>query len=90
MGAGAGRDFWALDVSAAPENILQAAHAMGLGAAWLSVYPMQKKVESVSRKLHMGGELIPLCDICVGYPAESPEPKDKRGPGKETTNPEVY
>lgn len=90
MSEGAGRDFWIQDVSAASENILLAAHAMGLGAVWLSVYPMQQKMESVSRKLHLGGELIPLCDICVGYPAESPEPKDKWDPGKVTTNPEVY
>lgn len=90
MSEGAGRDFWVLDASAASENILLAAHAMGLGAVWLSVYPMQKKIEGVSRKLHLGGELIPLCDICVGYPAESPEPKDKWDPGKVTTNPEVY
>lgn len=52
--------------------------------------PKGGKMESVSRKLHLGGELIPPRDICVGCPAESPEPKDKWDPGKVTTDPEVY
>ncbi|MDE6288920.1 MAG: nitroreductase family protein, partial [Muribaculaceae bacterium] len=31
---GDGRDYWIQDVSAATENLLLAAHAMGLGAVW--------------------------------------------------------
>ena len=36
---GGGRDFWIQDASAATQNLLLAAHAMGLGAVWTGVYP---------------------------------------------------
>ena len=35
---GGGRDFWIQDASAATENLLLAAHAMGLGAVWTGAY----------------------------------------------------
>jgi nitroreductase len=36
-----GRDYWVEDASAATENLLLAAHSMGLGAVWCGIYPMQ-------------------------------------------------
>ena len=71
------RDFWVEDVSCASENILLAAHAMGLGAVWTSVYPEARKVKGVSQALHLPGNLIPLNCILIGYPDEAPQPKDK-------------
>jgi nitroreductase len=32
--------YWVQDCSAAAENMLLAAHAMGLGAVWTGIYPM--------------------------------------------------
>lgn len=71
------RMFWVQDASAATENILLAAHAFGLGAVWTGVYPMEKRVEQVQKALSLPANLIPLNVIPVGYPAESPTPKDK-------------
>ena len=68
MMEGQARDF---------ENILLAAHAMGLGAVWTSVYPEMRKVNGVSKALGLPGNLVPLNCILVGYPDEAPEPKDK-------------
>lgn len=65
------------DVSCASENILLAAHAMGLGAVWTSVYPEMRKVKGVSAALRLPDNLIPMSCILIGYPAESPQPKDK-------------
>jgi nitroreductase len=65
------------DVSCASENILLAAHAMGLVAVWTSVYPEMRKVKGVSAALRLPGNLIPMSCILIGYPAESPQPKDK-------------
>lgn len=72
-------DFWIQDVSAATENILLAAHAMGLGAVWTGVYPTDK-VAPVQELLGLPEHIIPLCIIPIGYPAENPEPKDKYKP----------
>lgn len=77
MMPGQARDFWIQDVSCASENILLAAHAMGLGAVWTSVYPEARKVKGVSEALRLPGNLIPLNCILIGYPAENHQPLDK-------------
>lgn len=79
---GEGMTYWVQDVSAAAENILLAAHAMGLGAVWTGVYPMRERISEVSGILELDPEHVPLCIIPIGYPAENPEPKDKWKPEK--------
>jgi nitroreductase len=74
---GPGRDFWIQDLSAATENLLLAAHAMGLGAVWTGVYPDSTRVAGVARVLGLPESIVPLAVVPLGYPAENPEPKDK-------------
>ena len=69
--------FWINDVSAATENILLAAHAMGLGAVWTGVHPNMERVAAAQRVLGLPEHILPLCIIPVGVPAEQPEVKDK-------------
>ncbi|MCF7916011.1 MAG: nitroreductase family protein [Spirochaetaceae bacterium] len=71
------REYWVEDCSAAAENILLAAHALGLGAVWTAVHPVPSRVEAVQNTLHMPEYLIPLNVMPLGYPAESREPKRK-------------
>ena len=72
-----GLDYWVEDASAATENMLLAAHDIGLGAVWCGVYPMKDRVAYVSRLLNLPSYIIPLNIVPIGYPAENPEPKDK-------------
>lgn len=74
---GGGRDFWIQDASAATENLLLAAHAMGLGAVWTGAYPAEERCKAISAKLSLPDNLVPLNMIVIGYPAEHPQPKDK-------------
>lgn len=74
---GAARDFWVNDLSAATENILLAAHAMGLGACWTGVHPNMDRVKEVQEILGLKDNMVPLCIIPVGVPAEQPEIKQK-------------
>ena len=74
---GAGRDFWVDDLSAATENLLLAAHAMGLGACWTGVHPNMERVSDVQKLLGLDEQIVPLCIIPVGVPAEQPEVKQK-------------
>ena len=74
---GDGKDYWIQDCSAATENILLAVNALGLGAVWTGVHPITERVESVSKVLNLPETIIPLCVIVIGYPNESPQPKDK-------------
>lgn len=70
-------DFWVQDVSAATENLLLAAHALGLGAVWTGCYPAMERVDEVSKVLNCPKNIVPLAVVRIGYPDESPEPKNK-------------
>ena len=70
-------DFWVQDVSAATENLLLAAHAQGLGAVWTGVYPAMERVAEVANILNCPKNIVPVAVVRIGYPNESPEPKDK-------------
>ncbi|MCF7915644.1 MAG: nitroreductase family protein [Spirochaetaceae bacterium] len=76
------REYWVEDCSAAAENILLAAHALGLGAVWTAVHPVPSRINAVQSTLHMPEYLIPLNVMPLGYPAESKEPKQKWDEGK--------
>lgn len=69
--------FWINDVSAATENLLLAAHAMGLGAVWTGLHPDMKRAALVQEMLGLPEHIVPLCVVPVGIPAENPAVKDK-------------
>ena len=77
---GDGQAYWIQDCSAATENILLAAHSLGLGAVWCGVYPMQDRIAPVRETLQLPSYVTPLNIISMGYPAEDPQPKDKWNP----------
>ena len=72
--------FWFEDCSAAAENILLAAHALGLGAVWTAGYPAMERIAPLAQALELPEDVLPLCIIPIGTPAENPEPKDKWNP----------
>lgn len=74
---GEGQGFWINDVSAATENLLLAAHAMGLGAVWTGVYPSSERTAQVQAMLGLPEHIIPMCIVPVGVPAEQPAVKQK-------------
>jgi nitroreductase len=65
-----GQGFWQLDGSVAAENILLAAHAVGLGAVWTAIYPYEDRMAAVKKLMQLPEEVQPLCIIPIGYPAE--------------------
>lgn len=77
---GPAQAFWIQDCSAATENILLAANALGLGAVWTGCYPIDNRVAEVSKVLKLPENMVPFCVIAVGHPAEQPTPKDKWKP----------
>lgn len=79
-GENADGGFWIQDVSAATENLLLAAHALGLGAVWTGVYPNPERVKGVQQRLGMPDNIIPLAVVPVGYPTGPQTPKDKWKP----------
>lgn len=77
---GEGEGYWIQDVSAATENLLLAAHAMGLGAVWCGIYPLSESVAQFSKMLNIPSGIIPMACVCIGYPAGETTPKDKWHP----------
>lgn len=64
------KEFWIVDTCLAAENLLLAAHDLGLGAVYLGVFPREGKMENVARTLELPEHLVPLTVIPVGWPDE--------------------
>ena len=72
--------LWEQDLSAASENILLAAHAIGLGGVWTCLYPHDERMEPVRQILNIPDNMIPFNLIPVGYPDKDHAPMDKWHP----------
>jgi nitroreductase len=66
--------FWVQDCSAAVQNLLLAAHSIGLGGVWIGVHPHLAREAAVGEIVDMPEGFAALCMIAVGHPA---------GPGPE-------
>lgn len=76
-GKKAGGLWWVQDCSAATENVLIAAHAKGLGAVWLGIYPDEGVVAGVRKLLGLPSHITPFSLVSVGYPAEKKPRADR-------------
>jgi len=68
------------DLSAAVENILLAATALGLGSCWLGMHPRTDRVAGIRSLFSLPENIIPMCGIALGWPAENPEPRTRFNP----------
>ena len=68
------------DCSAAVQNLLLAAEALGLGAVWTGVYPNMELARPLSTFLGLPGNVQPLCVIPIGHHDGTTQPKDKWKP----------
>lgn len=72
--------LWEQDLSAASENILLAAHAIGLGGVWTCIYPHDERIAPVRSILNLPASIIPFNLIPIGYPEKEHTPMDKWHP----------
>lgn len=71
------KGYWPIDCSAATQNILLAAHAKGLGACWLGVYPREERVENLKKLFKTPEHIIPFSVISLGFPDEESKKVDR-------------
>ena len=71
---------WMMDCAAASQNMLLAAHALGLGSVWLGIHPDPARIEGVTRLMGLPPHVHPLSIIAIGHAAETPEPVDRYKP----------
>ncbi|KPL14885.1 MAG: NADH dehydrogenase [Bacteroides sp. SM23_62] len=64
------KGYWPVDCAAATQNILLAAHALGLGAVWLGVYPRQERQSALRKIFGLPSHVHAFSLISIGYPAE--------------------
>jgi len=63
------KGYWVQDCSAATQNLLLAAHALGLGAVWLGVYPTGDRERDIKDILGLPEGVRCLCLVSIGRPA---------------------
>ncbi len=68
--------------SAATQNILLAAHALGLGSVWLGVFPREERIKAIAEVLRLPQHILPISLIAIGYSAEKPEKPERFKPEK--------
>lgn len=73
-------NLWEQDLSAASENILLAAHAIGLGGVWTCIYPHEERIAPVRAILNIPDNLVPFNLIPLGYPDKPHAPMNKYTP----------
>ncbi|MBU0479892.1 MAG: nitroreductase family protein [Proteobacteria bacterium] len=65
------------DLSAAVENILLGANALGLGTCWLGIHPRADRLAGIRQLFELPDHIIPMCGIAVGWPAEQPQARTR-------------
>lgn len=72
--------YWVIDCAAAVQNLLLAAHSLGLGAVWTGIHPMQDRVAAFAKLFGTPEGVIPHSFIPVGHPAEEKQREDRFRP----------
>lgn len=80
--AEAHKGYWPQDCAAATENLLLAAHALGLGGVWLGVYPREERIVGLRKLLNLPHYIVPFAIVPIGFPAEKKPPPGRFDPEK--------
>ena len=72
--------MWEQDCSAAVQNALLAAHALGLGGVWLGFWPKTERVEPLKEVMGLPDGIEPLAVLAFGHPDEEKGPSERFEP----------
>ncbi len=64
-------DYWTVDAAIACQNMILAAHDMGIGSVWLGTYPQEMKIRAQSEIFGLPENIIPHSIIAFGYSKNS-------------------
>lgn len=65
-------EYGPVDCAAATENILIAAHGLGLGGVWLGVHPRPERKRALAELFAIPEDIIPFSVVSLGFPADKP------------------
>jgi nitroreductase len=72
--------YWVVDCAAATQNMLLAAHALGLGAVWCGVYPREDRMAGLKQLVGLPEHVMAHSLVVVGHAAEQPPTQDRYRP----------
>lgn len=75
-------NYLVVNGSAATQNVLLAAHALGIGACWLGIYGRPERMEGLTKLLNLPEHIIPISAIALGYPDETKGTPERFQPEK--------
>jgi nitroreductase len=77
--------FLLQDCSASIENLLLAAHGLGLGACWVGCHPAESGIKGVRQLLNLPGSFVPVAVVALGLPGEHLEARTRYNPSSVRT-----
>lgn len=69
--------FWVQDCAAAMQNMLLAAHALGLGAVWCGIHPDAERAAAFAGAFKLPPHVNAFGVMVLGHPTEVPPPVDR-------------
>lgn len=70
------------DCSAAIQNMLLAAHDLGLGAVWCGIHPIEPLIALARETLHLPEHIMPVGLVVIGEPDQVRKPRNNYAPEK--------
>ena len=64
------KGYWAVDCAASTQNLLLAAHGIGLGAVWCGVHPREERKTEMKKLFNLLDHIQPFAVVAIGKPAE--------------------
>lgn len=71
------KGYWIADCGAATQNILLAAHALGLGTCWIGLYPREQRMAAIKEMFNLPGHIQAFALVALGHPSEQ-KPRPER------------
>jgi nitroreductase len=69
--------YWMVDCASATQNLLLAAHSLGIGSVWLGIYPREERMNGMKNLFKLPDYIMPFSLVSLGYPAETKETPDR-------------
>ena len=79
-------DYWVVDCGASTQNLLLAAHTLGLGACWVGLHPREGRKASFTSLLGLPSHVKPFALVALGYPLETKPRPERFHPEKVRNN----
>ncbi|MCD7818221.1 MAG: nitroreductase family protein [Lachnospiraceae bacterium] len=66
-------DYWVIDASIAAQNMILAAHDLGIGSVWLGTWPQMERVKKQAELFELPDHIVPHSVVAFGYPENEEE-----------------